>query len=113
MKKHYLDEDQKKSYSILGKLREQGKSNVQFESMVNLLTLEELIGIKLEISLSSVSCGLYGLSLWSSVLFAAKEALYNFAKCFSLNKTEMIRMLGIYPDTFYEFEKLFEEKVDE
>ena len=37
-------------YSISNKLKNQGKSNDEFEVMVSNLTLEDLIGLKLELS---------------------------------------------------------------
>ena len=86
--------------SLSNKLRQEGKSSEEFEIMLASLTLEELIGLKLETA-SRLSGGkLYGLNLWSAIVQITKEALYNAVISISKTNKEATRILGINDDTF-------------
>ena len=86
--------------SLSHKLRQEGKSSEEFEIMLASLTLEELIGLKLETA-SRLSGGkLYGLNLWSAIVQITKEALYNAVISISKTNKEATRILGINDDTF-------------
>ena len=63
--------------SFSNKLRNQGKSNEAFEVMLSALTLEEIIGLKLECSSRLTGGKMYGFNLWSNIVDITKEALYN------------------------------------
>jgi len=82
------------------KLRNQEKSNEAFEIMLSALTLEEIIGLKLECS-SRLSDGrLYGFNLWSNIVDITKEALYNAVISVASTNKEAARILGINEQTF-------------
>ena len=54
-------------YSLKNKLRRENKIDDHFEVMVNGLTLEELIGLKLEIASSHLNSKLYGFPILSAI----------------------------------------------
>ena len=51
-------------YSLSKKLRQEKRSNDEFETMLSNLTLEEVIGLKLALSTKPVKNRLYGFTLW-------------------------------------------------
>ena len=86
--------------SFSRKLRNQGKSNEAFEVMLSALTLEELIGLKLECASRLTGGKLYGFNLWSNVVDITKEALYNAVISIASTNKEGARILGISEQTF-------------
>jgi len=75
--------------------------------MLSALTLEEIIGLKLECA-SRLSGGkMYGFNLWSSVVDIVKEALYNAAISDANTKKEATRILGINEQTFKGLKKKY------
>ena len=86
--------------SFSNKLRNQGKSNEAFEVMLSALTLEEIIGLKLECSSRLTGGKMYGFNLWSKVVDITKEALYNAVISVSATNKEATRILGINEQTF-------------
>jgi len=86
--------------SFSSKLRNQGKSNEAFEVMLSALTLEEIIGLKLECSSRLTAGKMYGFNLWSNIVDITKEALYNAVISVAKTNKEATRILGISDDTF-------------
>ena len=86
--------------SLSHKLRREGKSSEQFEIMLSALTLEELIGLKLETASRLTAGKLYGFNLWSNVVETTKEALYNAVVSITSTNKEATRILGISSQTF-------------
>jgi len=86
--------------SFSRKLRNQEKSNEAFEVMLSALTLEELIGLKLECASRLTNGKLYGFNLWSNVVDITKEALYNAVISIASTNKEASRILGISEQTF-------------
>lgn len=85
--------------SISKRLREENKSSVEFEILVNRLTLEELIWLKLELSAKSfVKNKFYGFPLWQTIPKITKEALISFALDAASSKRDAARFLGINED---------------
>ena len=62
-------------YSISNKLRIENKTNDEFEIMLSGLTLEEIIGLRLELAARAVDHKLYGFKIWQSIPNIAKEAV--------------------------------------
>jgi len=89
------------------KLRKVQKSNEAFEIMLSALTLEEIIGLKLECSSRLSSGKLYGFNLWSNVVDITKEALYNAVISVSSTNKEAARILGINEQTFKGLKKKY------
>jgi hypothetical protein len=86
--------------SFSNKLRNQGKSNEAFEVMLSALTLEEIIGLKLECSSRLTGGKMYGFNLWSKIIDIVKEALYNAVISVAKTNREATRILGINEQTF-------------
>ena len=93
--------------SFSSKLRNQGKSNEAFEVMLSALTLEEIIGLKLECASRVTDGRLYGFNLWSSIVDITKEALYNAVISAAKTNKEATRILGISDDTFKTLKKKY------
>jgi len=93
--------------SFSDKLRSQGKSNEAFEIMLSALTLEEIIGLKLECSSRLTGGKLYGFNLWSNAVAIVKEALYNAVLSISSTNKEATRILGINEHTFKTLKKKY------
>ena len=89
-----------KDLSLSRKLRNEGKSNEAFEIMLSALTLEEIIGLKLECASRLTNGKLYGFNLWSNMVDITKEALYNAVISVSNTNKEACRILGINEQTF-------------
>lgn len=95
------------NYSISKVLRKQNRSNDYFEIMLNNLTLEELIALKLELAYKSVGFVLHGFPLWSSTNYIIKDALLKYAVSSSKTKTEARRLLGLTNIKFYRLLKKY------
>jgi hypothetical protein len=89
-----------KDLSLSNKLRVQGKSNEAFEVMLSALTLEEIIGLKLECASRLTGGKMYGFNLWSNIIDITKEALYNAVISTANTNKEATRILGINEQTF-------------
>ena len=86
--------------SFSNKLRSQEKSNEAFEIMLSALTLEEIIGLKIECSSRLTGGKMYGFNLWSNVVDIIKEALYNAVISVAKTNKEATKILGINEQTF-------------
>jgi len=102
--------------SFSNKLRTQGKSNEAFEVMLSALTLEEIIGLKLECASRLTGGKMYGFNLWSNIIDITKEALYNAVISVAKTNKESTRILGINEQTFKGLKKKYkireEYKID-
>ena len=63
--------------------------------MLNQLTLEEIIALKLELISKSINGKLYGFNLWNNITRIAKEALLLFAVSATTNTVEAQTLLGV------------------
>ena len=93
--------------SLSNKLRDQGKSNEAFEIMLSALTLEEIIGLKLECASRLTGGKMYGFNLWSNIIDITKEALYNAVISVAKTNKEATRILGINEQTFKALKKKY------
>jgi len=82
-------------YSLSKHLRKSNKSSDEFEFMINQLTLEELIALKLEVSSRGINGKLYGFKLWNTIPAIAKEATLIFAISATNNLFEAQTLLGV------------------
>ena len=89
-----------KHYSLAKKLQKEGKTTEQFEIMLNSLTLEEIIGLKLELASKGAGGKLYGLPLWHSMENIAKDAVLKYVLSASRTKMEAARFIGVDKDYF-------------
>jgi len=115
-KSHSRRETKNKYYSLINKLRKENKINREFELLVSNLTLEELIGLKLELSTKSVSGKLYGFPIWQALPKIVQEAVLKYAVSATKNTTEAMNFLGLTKSRFfilkkkYDIDSYFEEE---
>jgi hypothetical protein len=88
----------KKSYSIIRKLRREGKLPEEMEIFVSNLPLEDLIALKLEISSKPVNGKLYGIPIWKSIPFIVRDALLKTAISVCKTKVDAANFLGMDVD---------------
>ena len=81
--------------SIVNKLTHEGVVSQDLLVLINNLTLEDLIAIKLELSCSLVKNKLYGIDFWSNSCYIIREALLKFAISASRSKKDAARFLGL------------------
>ena len=94
--------------SLSNTLRKEGKSSEPFEVMLSALTLEEIIGLKLECSMRLTNGKLYGFNLWSNSVNILKEALYNAVISITDTNIEIRRILGINASSWLEIKRKFD-----
>jgi len=97
-----------KNYSLVRKLRIEGKTTEEFEMMLNSISLEELIGLKLELAANAVDNKLFGLALWQGMPFIVREAVFKYALSATRTKTECMNFLGLKRKNFFEISKNYE-----
>ena len=98
-----------KNYSLSKKLRLENRSNDEFQ--ISQLTLEELIGLKLELASKVLDGRLFGLPVWSSMHSIVQDAMLKWVYSASRTKAEAVRYLGINQSDFKELIKKY--KVDD
>lgn len=99
------------AYSYSRKLKNEGRSDKSFEAQLAELSLEEIIGLKLEISSRELNGKLYGFPVWVSLPDIIKDAVIKFAISATKTQGDAARMLGISPENFYKLCKRYD--VDE
>jgi len=92
------DLKKKKSYSIIRKLRKEGKLPEEMEIFVSNLSLEDLIALKLEISSRPVSGKLFGIPIWKSIPFIVRDAVLKTAISVCRTKVDAANLLGMDVD---------------
>tara|TARA_R110000824_G_scaffold202583_2_gene386808 strand:+ start:897 stop:1253 length:357 start_codon:yes stop_codon:yes gene_type:complete len=93
--------------SFSDKLRNEGRSNEAFEVLLSSLTLEEIIGLKLECAFRLTGGKLYGFNLWSRIVDITKEGLYNAVISVVPTNRAAARILGINEQTFKSLKKKY------
>ena len=86
-------------YSISNKLKSENKVDDKFEIMLSRLTLEEIIGLRLELAAKAVNYKLYGLNIWHSVQDVARDGVLKYAYSAARTKGEIAAFLGIDKNT--------------
>jgi len=106
-------------YSLSNKLKKEGKSSEEFEILFNNLSLEEVIGLKLELASKFGLRGkMYGLPIWYSLRTIVKDAVLKYAVSATRSKREAARFLGLHEQSLnillrkHKVDKYFEEEVD-
>ena len=96
-----------KHYSLINKLKKENKIDDKFQSTLSSLTLEEIIGLKLEQSSKILNGRQFGLPLWRTLDFIVKEAVMKWVISASRTDIESARYLGLEVSEFYNFRKMF------
>ena len=111
-RKHY---GKNANYSISKKLRKENKTTIEFEIMLNNLSLEETIGLKLELASNIAGSKLYGFKIWKSLPEIIKDAVLKYALSATRTKAESMRFLGLNVSMYrkllskYQIDNYFEE----
>tara|TARA_R110001592_G_scaffold347593_2_gene641210 strand:+ start:799 stop:1188 length:390 start_codon:yes stop_codon:yes gene_type:complete len=82
-------------YSMANKLKSENKINETFEVMLSSLTLEEIIGLRLELAAKSVNYKLYGANIWSALPNIVQDGVLKYVYSAARTKGEMASFLGI------------------
>jgi|TARA_R110000824_G_scaffold295651_4_gene483961 hypothetical protein len=82
-------------YSIANKLKSQNKIDERFEVMLSSLTLEEIIGLRLELAAKAVNYKLYGANIWNALPSIVQEGVLKYVYSAARTKGEMASFLGI------------------
>jgi hypothetical protein len=96
-----------KNYSITNKLRKERKSNDEFEIMLNNLSLEEVIALKLELATKNISNRMYGIPIWNSLLNIVQDAVLKYALSATRTQAEAMRMLGLKESDLHVLKKKY------
>jgi len=83
------------NYSLLQKLRSESKLNDSIEVAISNLTLEELIGVKLELAARTINGKLYGIPIWRNLPNIAKDAALKYTLSATRSQQEAARFLGL------------------
>ncbi len=83
------------NYSLRNKLLRERKINSDFEVILNTLTLEELIALKLELSNLYINNKLYNFPLYKSIKYIIKESLLIFALSSTRTIKDAASVLGV------------------
>lgn len=95
MNKTINTKEKLKDVSFIKKLIKQKKLNENVLAIINSLTLEELISVKLELSSKMLNNRLSGFNIYGNLNRIVKEALLKFSVSISRNKLEGARFMGI------------------
>jgi len=82
-------------YSLAKKLRHEERSSDEFEIMLSQLTLEEVIGLKLELASKTLDGRLFGLPIWASLHSIVQDAVLKYTFSASRTQGEAMRFLGL------------------
>ena len=102
---------------IQKKLLREEKITEEFEIILNRLTLEEVIGLKLELASKVFGGKSYGLPIWHSMKDIVNDAVVKYALSACRTKKEAARFLGLKPQNFnkllkkYNTESFFEKEL--
>jgi hypothetical protein len=100
-----------KYYSLSKKLRRENKSNDEFEVMLSQISLEELIGLKLELASKVLDGRLFGLPVWHSLHAIVQDAMLKWVFSASRTQGEAMRFLGLQKSNFITLAKKY--KIDD
>ena len=95
-------------YSLSKKLSQEKRINNDFIIMLNHLSLEEVIGLKLEVASKPVNNRLYGLPVWKNLTNLVKDAIFKYAYSATRTQMEAKRFLGLRANTFHELKKRYD-----
>jgi|TARA_R110000824_G_scaffold97920_4_gene233693 transcriptional regulator with GAF, ATPase, and Fis domain len=113
-----MKEKNKKHYSLNSKLIKENKIDSNFLFTFNSLTLEEIIGLKLESACDLVDGKLYGIPLWKSMKSIVNDSILKYAYAASKSKADAARFLGVTISQYnylirrYQIKTYFEDNED-
>lgn len=97
-------------YSISNKLKKESKITDKFEVMLANLTLEEIVGLRLELAAKSVNHNLFGLHIWYDLHNIIKDAVLKYSYSSSRTIAEASSFLGLTPVNYNKLLKKYKIK---
>ena len=94
-------------YSISRKLRKENKISEEFEVMLNNLSLEEVIALKLEAASLATGGKYFGFPIWQSMRDIVKDAVLKYALSATRTKGEAANFLGLSISELRKLEKKY------
>ena len=94
-------------YSVSRKLRKEGKSSDEFEAMLAVLSLEDIIALRLELAAKLTRGKLHNIFLWKSLPDLIKDAALKAAMSISYTRKDATRVLGISERNFKKIVKRY------
>jgi len=101
------------NYSFISVMKKEKRINENFMNILSCLSLEEVMALKLELSIQTINNKLYNFPLWSAFPNITRDALLRYAMSACQPKRDMAKFLGIPINKFgdilkkYNTEKLF------
>ena len=108
-----MSRKKQKNYSFISLLKSQKNINNSTLGVLAHLSLEEIIAVKLELSIQGLNNKMYNFPLWSAMPNITRDALLRYAMAACTSKRDMARFLGIPINKFndilkkYNTEKLY------
>lgn len=108
-----MSRKKKNNYSFIDLMKKERRLNGNFINVLSSLSLEEVIAIKLELSIRSVNNKMYNFPLWSAMPNITRDALLRYAMHACQSKRDMAKLLGIPVNKFgdilkkYNIEELY------
>ena len=96
-----------KKGSLILSLKKEGRINEETLNSISDMTLEEMIGVKLELSAKNTNGKLYNLPIWYTLPNICRDACMKFAFSYCTSKSDMSSLLGIPYDYFIELYKKY------
>ena len=106
----------RKNKSVISKLTNEGFLDNTVLVTINNITLEDLIALKLELSVRPISNRLYGLPIWDNLPNIIQEAVLKYAVSATRSQGEAMRFLGLKQTHFsklmhkYKIDSFFTEE---
>ena len=101
------------SYSLRNKLKKEKKITDNFEVMLSSLTLEEIIGLKMELASAYINNKLYNFPIWRSMYYICREACLKYALSSCRTLKDSASLLGINEKEIYKEIKKLTRKLQE
>ena len=93
--------------TFISELREQQKITEEFLDTLSVLTIEELVSLKLEVSSRLINGKLYNFLLWQNLPYIIRNSLLDFVDRNCKTKMDMANTLGIPYEQFIQIYKKY------
>jgi hypothetical protein len=97
-----------KHKSVLNKLRDNNLVSDDLIVLINIMSLEDIIALKLELSSKIVKNRFYGFDIWRNSKYIVQEAILKFAISATESKKDAARFLGLNYHSFLKLTKKYE-----
>jgi len=104
----YIANETKRWFSLAKKLRKEGRINEEFEVLLGDLSLEEVIGLKLELSSKTLNSPLFGLPIWNNLQEIVSDAVLKYSIGVTQTTSECARFLGMSQTNLYKLVKKYQ-----